>query len=93
MRQSIQTKYIGPTNTRGSRVSATSASGHRIVIGWDYALDTDENHKAAAAALARKLGWDGGWHAGATPSGCVFVLADGDMFAVAPQRERAGGAQ
>jgi hypothetical protein len=86
MRQSIQTRYIGPTNTRGSRVSATSASGHRIILEWDDALNTDDNHKAAAAALAHKLDWTGRWHAGATSNGCVFVLADGDMIGVAPQR-------
>jgi hypothetical protein len=80
MRQSIQTKYIGPTNARGSRVSAISASGARIVIEWDDALNTDENHKAAAMALARKLNWAGTWHAGSTPHGCVFVQSTGDPY-------------
>ena len=80
MRQSIQTKYIGPTNARGSRVSATSASGHRVVIGWDDALNSDENHFAAAMALARKLNWTGTWHVGSTPHGCVFVQSIGDPY-------------
>ena len=90
MRQSIQTKYIGPTNTRGSRVSATSASGHRLTLEWDDAMNTDDNHKAAAQALARKLDWHGVWACGATPHGCVFVMQDGDRFMVTPQR--VGGA-
>jgi hypothetical protein len=92
MRQSIQTKYIGPTNTRGSRVSATSASGHRIILEWDDALNTDDSHKAAAAALARKLDWHGVWACGAAPQGCVFVLQDGYRLMVTPQRHTKGSA-
>jgi hypothetical protein len=89
MRQSIQTRYISATNLRGSRVSATSASGQRIILEWDDALNTDENHKAAAAALARKLDWHGVWACGSLPHGCVFVLQDGDRFMVTPQRAKA----
>ena len=51
----ILTKYLGPTNTRGSRVKATSGSGRTIVIAWDDELSIDENHAAAATALAAKL--------------------------------------
>lgn len=76
LRQSIRTKYHGPSNYRGSRVSATSTSGHRLMLEWDDALNTDENHTAAAAALARKLGWPGDWHGGATDEGYCFVNAD-----------------
>jgi hypothetical protein len=90
MRQSIQTKYINPTNTRGARIAATSASGRRIVISWDDAADTDTNHKIAAARLAEKLNWHGVWACGSIPHGCVFVLQDGDVIGIRPQR--AGGA-
>ena len=51
----ILTKYLGPTNTRGSRVKATSGGGMSVVIAWDDELNIDENHAAAAAALAAKL--------------------------------------
>lgn len=54
--QAIQTKYIPPTNTLGSRVSAKCSAG-RIVVAWDYSLNPDENHKAAARALIIKLHW------------------------------------
>ena len=54
--QAIQTKYHGPTNVRGSRISATCAAG-RVVVDYDHALNNDQNHKRAAAALLRKLGW------------------------------------
>lgn len=82
IRQSIVTKYHGPANVKGSRVSATSTSGHRIMIEWDDATDSDTNHKIAAARLAEKLGWSGRWEAGALPSGCVFVNVDGSGFNV-----------
>jgi hypothetical protein len=82
MRQSISTKYHGPTNTRGSKVIATSASGHRLSLEWDDALNNDENHTAAAMALANKLQWTGAWHGGATKTGYCFVNQDGDGFAI-----------
>lgn len=47
----ILTKYLGPTNTRGSRVKATTGSGASITIPWDHELDADQNHAAAAMAL------------------------------------------
>ena len=45
----IRTKFAGPTNTRGSRIIATSHYG-RTVTSYDYALSAGENHVAAAAA-------------------------------------------
>jgi hypothetical protein len=57
MTQAIITKYIGPTNFKGSRVKASAQAGS-ITIGWDCALDTEENHTAAAKALMAKFGWD-----------------------------------
>jgi hypothetical protein len=83
IRQSIVTKYIAPSNVKGSRVSATSTSGERIIIGWDDTVDTDTNHTIAAAMLAEKLGWSGRWEAGAMPNGCGFVNVDGTGFTVA----------
>jgi hypothetical protein len=51
----IITRYLGPTNTRGSRVVAThkrdSETTWRKVLSWDHALDSAENHRAAAEAL------------------------------------------
>jgi len=82
-RQAISTKYFGPTNTRGSKVQAKSASGHRLMLEWDDALNSDENHKAAALALAEKLEWFGTWACGGTADGYVFVNLDGDQFGVA----------
>ena len=55
--QTITTKYIGPTNFRGSRVKATTESGISITLGWNDALNSEENHVGAAIALMRKLKW------------------------------------
>jgi hypothetical protein len=89
MRQAITTKFLGPTNFRGSRVKAT-CQAKSITVSWDHALDTNENHREAALSLATLLGWSGTWEAGGLPDGTgnVYVLGEyGDGFTVAPKRE------
>jgi len=54
--QAIVTKYIGPTNHRGSRVKASAQAG-TVTLGWDHALNPDNNHRAAALALMARFGW------------------------------------
>jgi hypothetical protein len=55
--QAIQTKFLGPTNFRGSRIKATCGAGSAIVE-WDHSLDPHENHILAAYHLAvNKLEW------------------------------------
>ena len=56
MRQAIVTKYHGPTNFRGARVSAKAQAGTKF-YSWDHALDTDANHGAAAQMYAEARGW------------------------------------
>ena len=56
MLQAITTRFIGPTNSRGSRFSATCRAG-RVIVSRDYSLNANENHIAAANALREKLGW------------------------------------
>lgn len=52
----IRTKFIGPTDYKGSRVSATHiTTGSRSTLEWDDALDTLDNHARAAETLAKKL--------------------------------------
>jgi len=56
--QAIQTKYHGPTNTKGSRISATCADGRRVYISYPHEIGGDmERHEVAARALCEKLGW------------------------------------
>jgi hypothetical protein len=82
MKQSIATRYMGSTNTRGSRIKATSASGHTLTLPWNDEHTSDANHVHAAFTLASKLEWRGKWHAGSTKDGCVFVLEDDGGFTV-----------
>jgi len=73
MRQAIVTKFHGPTNHRGARVKAAAAAGS-VTVSWDYALGIEENHRAAAKALAQKYGWPLDMAGGGLPgSGYVFV--------------------
>lgn len=44
--QAITTKFVAPTNTKGSRVQVKSWLG-TTYFGWDHALDGKENHIAA----------------------------------------------
>lgn len=52
--QSIQTKFIGPTNTKGSRVRATCWLGG-VTLGWNHALNQKENHLEALQAMCDKM--------------------------------------
>ena len=72
--QAIITKFHGPSNVKGSRVSAKADAG-RIILDWDHRLNSEQNHFAAARALAEKLGWNGRWCGGGGEFGYVFVNA------------------
>jgi hypothetical protein len=56
--QAIQTRYFGPTNSRGARIKATAAAGS-VTISYPYELSGQETHQAAAQALAKKFNWRG----------------------------------
>lgn len=55
--QAIRTKYIGPSNVKGSRIQA-KCEARTIYLSYDCALSEDENHKSACTALVRAMGWD-----------------------------------
>jgi len=73
--QAISTKYLGPTDHRGSRIKATCEAGS-LTLPYDYALNTANNHAAVGVALARKLGWTGTLSIGGTKAGYVLVFVD-----------------
>ena len=74
--QAIQTKYIGPSNVRGSRIKAKAAAGS-ITLHYDDSLNSDDNHRAAAMALAAKFGWDyGKWVGGVLPDASSVWVCD-----------------
>lgn len=81
--QAITTKYHGPTDVRGSRISARSASGESVFIDYDDALDTGANHRAAAIELCQRLFWYGTMVQGATKEGyCFTFINPEDTFKV-----------
>jgi hypothetical protein len=56
----ITSKYIGPTNHRGSRYKATIDRGgdfkYQATVSYDYALDPEGNAVEAIKALIEKTG-------------------------------------
>lgn len=58
----IETKFLGPTDYKGSRVSAVckrdSDKAYRATIDWSHALDSSGNHQAAAEAVMAKMAAD-----------------------------------
>jgi hypothetical protein len=80
MFQAIVTKYHGPTNYKGSRISARADAG-RVIRSYDYALDAYENHAQAALDLMERYGWlrpGRRLHGGALPgnAGYCFVMVN-----------------
>jgi hypothetical protein len=55
----IETKFLGPTNNRGSRVKA-SRNGIQVTLSWKHELNGIDNHRLAAFALIKKLNWGAG---------------------------------
>jgi hypothetical protein len=74
--KAIRTKYHGPGNVRGSRISATDEDGNRVIIGYDSALNSDQNHRRAALTLCAKMGWTGTLAEGALSTGYVYVFVE-----------------
>ena len=72
--QAIRTHYIGPSNTKGSRIQA-KCEARTIYVSYDHALDIDGNHKAAMLQLVKALGWDTDHYAD-----LVGGTFDGDMY-------------
>ncbi len=77
IRQAITTRFVGPTNRRGSRIIARAVAG-RKTVHWDHTLNIEANHAAAARRLAESFGWHGQWFGGGLPTedGYCFVLAE-----------------
>ena len=81
--QTITTKYSPATDTRGSRIVATSTNGDRCVAGYSHELNGADVHWEAAKKLAKKLGWKGTMQAGSVKNGYVFVFLDAqDQFTI-----------
>lgn len=87
--QAIETRYLGPTTFKGSRIKASAWAGSKTVP-YDHSLNAEENHLKAAMTLAAKLAsnaekyggssiWSTGiWTQGgnAKGNGYVFTVSD-----------------
>lgn len=73
--KAISTRYHGPGNTRGARISAFDMDGNRVSIGYPHDVHSGEDaHRKAAVALCSKMGWEGPLAGGAVRGGFVFVF-------------------
>jgi hypothetical protein len=83
--QAIETRYLGPTNFRSGRIKARAWAGS-VTMPYDHALNAEDNHRAAALALAAKCAkhaeqyggksiWsEGTWHQGGNAAGTGYVF-------------------
>jgi hypothetical protein len=74
--QTITTKYLGPTNTLGSRIKA-SGGGKSVTVPYDYGLGDTALHASAVTELNKKLKWYGTLTGGYTSDGMVWVFDTG----------------
>lgn len=74
--QAIETHYLSPTNTKGSRVVATAQTGNRVVLACDSSVSNGINHARAAKLLRSKLHWEGTMVGGGTKNGMAWVFID-----------------
>lgn len=77
MSTAIHTKFLGPTNRRGSRVKAFCKEGtgdFALTIPYPHDLPQDQKHVAAAKALAERLEWPGLWIVGHNADGSISCV-------------------
>ena len=89
----IETRYIGPTDTKGSRISAVckrdSDRTYRKTVSWNYGKESADNHLAAAEAVMAIMETDlayegcepfrivGRGHGGRSDAGYYFLINRG----------------
>lgn len=84
MRLSIYTKHLPATNSRGSRIRATTGEsypGHTATVSYDCdAPSSVDAHWQAAKVVADKLNWYGEYIVGTVKDGYVFTPASNPRF-------------
>ena len=76
--KAILTKYHGPTNNRGSRISACAEGVKSLSIPYPHELSGEACHRAAAVALCTRQGWPTELASGGLPdqTGFAFCFID-----------------
>ena len=81
----ITTKYHGPTNTRGARLTADAGLGRKLSVPYPLDADGVQAHAVAVRALCAKMDWRGRMLAGGVEDGSyVFVWDDSAAVEVKP---------
>lgn len=76
MKQAIIIKFLGATNTKGTRIKA-SAEASSVTVSLDYGAGQEQRIRQAVDALLNKLEWSGEYIIGGLPSGdYVAVFKD-----------------
>lgn len=73
--KAIETRFAGPTNTKGARIIASDSDGNRLTLSYPYELNSDDAHRKAAEALRDKMKWTGTLIGGSTKRGYCFVFS------------------
>lgn len=55
--RAIRVAFHGPTDSRGSRYSATDEDGSRVIVEALDSLSLEQNRDRAAWMLCKKMGW------------------------------------
>ena len=76
--KAIQTKYLRATNCRGSRIVASDEDGNKIIMPWNSAYNTFNNHQIAAVKLCKKMGWPGTLQTGGIGNTYMHCFIDKD---------------
>ena len=79
--QTIITKYLPITNTKGGRIMA-KCEGGTVIIPDDHSLDTEGMHAKAAITLANKLGWKGELISGSYKHDFYFNFLDSNKHLI-----------
>lgn len=74
--KAIQVRYLSATNTRGARYKAFTDAGS-MTVGFDYALDHEDNALVLARAYCKKYGWSEPTGIGSIPNGDYVVTLGG----------------
>lgn len=72
--KAILTKYVGPSNVKGSRIIASDSDGNRVIMSYPYELSGEDAHRKAAQTLCDKMGWTGELVGGGLKNGYAWVF-------------------
>jgi hypothetical protein len=90
--KAILVKYHSATNTRGSRWTAKAEGNPSLTLPYDHALNADENAKAVALALVKRMKWNYEVVGGGLPNGDrCFVLIPRKMAKTKTRASKSGG--